>query len=81
MTTTEILTDPSLVIPTREDFSRIATLHALAFEEKKCFCARQSDMEKETLKVYEKYHSKHPQKLEHCRIIKSPDGVAIAACQ
>ena len=40
-------------------------------------------MERESLKAYQTYHTKHRQKLEHCRIIKSAedDSIIVAACQ
>mmetsp|Transcript_24206 Transcript_24206/g.55534 ORF Transcript_24206/g.55534 Transcript_24206/m.55534 type:complete len:202 (+) Transcript_24206:516-1121(+) len=69
--------DYTLEVPTPPDFETIGQLQYYAFKEKLGKGAI-----KKTKKMYEKYHKKYPQKLQHCRIIRSPtDKKVIACCQ
>ena len=70
-----------LTIPTPADFPEIAKLQTAAFAEK-LGCEEKVESERNCIKAYQKYHKNSPQKLEHCRIIKSNDGrTVMAACQ
>jgi ribosomal protein S18 acetylase RimI-like enzyme len=72
---------PELVIPTEADFAGIAALNYIAFIEKHG-CDGKAETERNVRRAYNIYQAKYPEKLEHCRIIKSlKDGSVIAACQ
>lgn len=72
---------PLLTVPTPADFPEIAKLQAAAFAEK-LGCEGAAESERNCIRAYQKYQTNSPQKLEHCRIIKSSDGRTImAACQ
>jgi hypothetical protein len=69
-----------LEIPTPDDFHDIALLQTKAFAEKFA-CVGQSEGLKDSKKTYQIYHQKFPRKIEHCRVIRSAEGLIIAACQ
>jgi ribosomal protein S18 acetylase RimI-like enzyme len=71
---------PPLLIPTPDDFPGIAKLQSAAFAEK-LGCEGKEESEKASQKAYTKYAQKYPEKLQHCRILKSDDGTIIAGCQ
>jgi ribosomal protein S18 acetylase RimI-like enzyme len=76
------LSTPELVVPTTSDFAGIAILQSTAFAEK-LGCEGKQESQANCVKAYRTYQHKHVHKLEHCRIIKSPDddGTVMAACQ
>jgi ribosomal protein S18 acetylase RimI-like enzyme len=73
---------PTLVVPTSGDFDSIAEMKYLAFQEKTRCCVKKNVVA-ETRKSLTDTASKHPRKLEHCRIVKSDDGSGrvLGACQ
>ena len=72
-----------LMIPTEEDFQSLAELQTVAFAEKAGTFESASDIERNNLQTYERYHREYPEKIKQCRVIKCPkDGNTIlAACQ
>ena len=72
-----------LMIPTEEDFQSLAELQTVAFAEKAGTFESASDIERNNLQTYERYHREYPDKIKQCRVIKCPkDGNTIlAACQ
>ena len=73
----------ALSIPTPSDFASMATLQTAAFAAKQGWMESSTEIERQHLATYQRYHRECPTKLEHCRIIKCPtDGVTVpAACQ
>mmetsp|Transcript_22332 Transcript_22332/g.62278 ORF Transcript_22332/g.62278 Transcript_22332/m.62278 type:complete len:241 (+) Transcript_22332:1040-1762(+) len=64
-----------VVVPTEGDFEALANMKSLAFAEK--------GGSTDGGKSYRKYLRKYPQKIQHCRVVKSPDfpGIVLGAMQ
>ena len=72
-----------LSIPTKDDLASLAALQTVAFSEKAGPFDDPAITEHHNFKTYLRYHDECPVKLNHCRIIKSPDDdtKVLAACQ
>lgn len=77
-----------LCVPTPDDFWGMAILQAAAFVEhswwweSSSLTRRTVETQNNNYQTYQRYHQHAPTKLQHCRIIKSPDGKSVrAACQ
>ena len=73
----------TLSIPTKNDLQSLAALQTVAFSEKAGPFDDPVVTEQHNFKTYLRYHDECPVKLDHCRIIKSPDDdtKVLAACQ
>ena len=76
----------TLAIPTPDDFAALAVTKDLAFAEKRGCWATSEANQRTIRQAYETYVQKHPNKLEHCRIVRGSDPatgdvIIMAACQ
>ncbi len=69
-----------LEVPSKDCFAHIADLQTAAFAEN-FTCDGIETGRANAIAAYHTYEQDHPAKLQHCRVIKSRDGLVVAACQ